>query len=110
MPIVVGLDVHREQITYEALDTDTGELNRGRIRPADRLSVRRWLEQFSGRELEVALEATTGWRFVVEELRTLDARIHLAEPAETRARSSTSAPPGLSASTPCCFITGRRVS
>jgi transposase len=84
--IVVGLDVHREQITYESLDSETGELNRGRIRPADRLPVRRWLEQFSGRELEVALEATTGWRFVVEELKALDARIYLAEPAETRAR------------------------
>jgi hypothetical protein len=37
-------------------------LSRGRIGPADRLSVRRWLEQFHERELEVALEATTGWR------------------------------------------------
>ena len=34
-------------------------------------------------ELEVALEATTGWRFVVEELRRVGAEVHLAEPAET---------------------------
>jgi transposase len=34
-------------------------------------------------ELEVALEATTGWRFVVEELRRVGALVHLAEPAET---------------------------
>jgi hypothetical protein len=33
--------------------------------------------------LEVALEATTGWRLVVEELRRLGAVVHLAEPAET---------------------------
>jgi transposase len=34
----------------------------------------------------VALEATTGWRFVVEELRAIGAGVHLAEPAETAAR------------------------
>jgi hypothetical protein len=33
--------------------------------------------------LEVALEATTGWRFVVEELERVGAGVHLAEPAET---------------------------
>jgi transposase len=45
--------------------------------------VRRFLGRFSGRELEVGLEATTGWRFVVEELRRVGAGVHLAEPAET---------------------------
>ena len=39
--------------------------------------------RFGGREFEVALEATTGWRFVVEELRRIGAVVHLAEPAET---------------------------
>jgi transposase len=41
---------------------------------------------FGGVELEVALEATTGWRFVVEELRAIGAGVHLVEPAETAAR------------------------
>jgi transposase len=36
--------------------------------------------------LEVALEATTGWRFVVEEITAVGGRAHLAEPAETAAR------------------------
>jgi transposase len=35
--------------------------------------ARRFLERFRGAELEVALEATTGWRFVVEELRAIGA-------------------------------------
>ena len=51
--------------------------------PADRAAVREFLQRFRGRELEVALEATTGWRFVVEELRRVGAVVHLAEPAET---------------------------
>ena len=69
MSIVMGLDQHRAQITAEWIDTSTGEVSRGRVTPADRGGVRRFLERFAGEELEVALEATTGWRFVVEELR-----------------------------------------
>jgi len=83
LTIVMGLDQHRGQITGEWIDTDTGEIQRARVTPADRAGVRRFVERFRGRELEVALEATTGWRFVVEELRRVGAVAHLAEPAET---------------------------
>lgn len=86
MTIVMGLDQHRAQITTEWLDSETGELGRARVAPAHRESVRRFLSRFSGQDLEVALEATTGWRFVVEELRVVGAEVHLAEPAETAAR------------------------
>ena len=83
MTVVMGLDQHRAQITAEWIDTETGEVSRSRVAPADRASVRRFLGRFSGQQLEVALEATTGWRFVVEELRRVGASVHLAEPAET---------------------------
>ena len=43
------------------------------------------LGRFGGEELEVALEATTGWRFVAEELRRVGAGVHLGEPAATSA-------------------------
>jgi transposase len=79
----MGLDQHRAQITGEWIDTETGEVQRTRIAPADRAAVRKFLARFGRRELEVALEATTGWRFVVEELERVGARVHLAEPAET---------------------------
>jgi transposase len=65
--IVMGLDQHRAQITAEWIDTATGEVSRARVAPADRAAVRRFAGRFGGQELEVALEATTGWRFVVEE-------------------------------------------
>jgi transposase len=87
--IVMGLDQHRAQITAEWLDTATGEVARKRIAPADRGGVRRFAAVFRGQPLEVALEATTGWRFVVEELRAIGASVHLAEPAETAARRGT---------------------
>ena len=83
MSIVMGLDQHRAQITGEWIDTGTGEVQRARVAPADRAAVRKFVERFRGQELEVALEATTGWRFVVEELRRVGAEVHLAEPAQT---------------------------
>src|SRR5512135_3616973 len=64
--IVMGLDQHRGQITGEWVDTETGEVQRARVAPADRAGVRKFLSRFGGGGgLEVALEATTGWRFVV---------------------------------------------
>ena len=83
MAIVMGLDQHRAQITAEWLDIDSGELSRRRICPADRVGVRHFAARFGGEELDVALEATTGWRFVADEFRAIGARVHLAEPAET---------------------------
>ena len=64
MTIVMGLDQHRAQITAEWLDTSTGELSRHRIAPGHRVGVRRFLERFRDQRLEVAPEATTGWRVV----------------------------------------------
>ena len=86
MTIVMGVDQHRAQVTAEWLDSATGEISRARVVPAHRESVRRFLDRFRGQELEVALEATTGWRFVVEELRAIGDGVHLAEPAETAER------------------------
>jgi hypothetical protein len=84
--IVMGLDQHRGQITAEWIDTESGEVSRARVAPAHRGPVARFVGRFGGVELEVALEARTGWRFVVEELRAVGAGVHLAEPAETAAR------------------------
>ena len=85
MSLVMGIDQHRAQISAEWIDTGTGEISRRRVRPADRAGVRTFLADFKGRALEVALEATTGWRFVVEELQHIGAEVHLSEPAETAA-------------------------
>ena len=85
MAIVGGLDIHRRQITYDYLDTASGETRRGQLSPATRLELRAWLEQFPSQQAAFALEATTGWRFVAEELARAGIAAHLAEPADTRA-------------------------
>src|SRR4051795_6436774 len=66
--IVRGLDQHRAQITAEWLDTATGDVSRARGAPTDPAGGRGVAGRFGGHALEVALEATTGWRFVLEEL------------------------------------------
>ena len=83
MTIVMGLDQHRGQITAEWIDTETGEVSRARVAPGHREPVARFLQRFRDADLEVALEATTGWRFVVEEIGAVGGRAHLAEPAQT---------------------------
>jgi transposase len=86
MRIVGGLDIHRRQITFDYLDERSGQSRRGRIAPADRQMLRRWLEtSVVDTPAAFAVEACTGWRFVVEELRRVGIEAHLAEPAETAA-------------------------
>ncbi len=66
------------------VDTDTGEIQRGKIAPAEREHVRQWLTRFDGREdVAFALEGCSGWRFVVEELNRCGVEAHLAEPTDT---------------------------
>jgi transposase len=86
MRIVGGLDVHRRQITFDYLDERSGQSRRGRIAPADRMLLRRWLSTTVGESpAAFAVEACTGWRFVVEELQRAGVEAHLAEPADTAA-------------------------
>jgi transposase len=84
MPIAGGLDIHRKQITFDYLDTETGQVQRGQVSPADRVHLRAWLARFAGREdVAFAVEACTGWRYVAEELAAAGVAVHLAEPADT---------------------------
>ena len=46
---------------------DTGEVRTGRIRPANRGTMRAFLTRLAAKETIVAVEAMTGWRFIAEE-------------------------------------------
>jgi transposase len=86
MSIVGAFDVHRRQLTFDYVDTVTGEVKRGRVVPADRDHLRQWLARFAGQdEVHFALEGCTGWRYVTEELAAAGIIPHLAEPADTAA-------------------------
>ena len=84
MSIVGGLDIHRKQLTFDYLDTATGQVTRGQVSPADREHLRAWLARFAGRgDVAFAFEGCTGWRYVAEEAAAAGLDAHLAEPADT---------------------------
>ncbi len=87
MPMVGGLDVHRKQITFDYLDTATGEVQRGQIAPADRAHLAAWLARRfpGGQDADFALEGCTGWRYVAGELVAAGLGAHVGEPAENAA-------------------------
>jgi hypothetical protein len=58
--IVMGLDRHRAQVTADWLDTETGEVSRARVMPADRAGVRQFLARFAGQQLARMYEAESG--------------------------------------------------
>lgn len=90
MSMVCGLDLHRGQITFDAMEVSSGEVWRGRLRQPDRARFRRWLTDELGPRAKngsvaVAVEGCTGWRYVVEEITAAGFEAHVAEPADTQA-------------------------
>lgn len=86
MSTIGGFDIHRKQITFDYVDTVSGEVRGGQVAPADRRHLALWLGRFAGGgDVHFAVEGCTGWRYVVEELARSGAVAHLAEPADTAA-------------------------
>src|SRR3984957_13120271 len=84
MSILGGLDIHRKQLTFDYLDSVSGQVQRGQVAPADREHLRGWLARVAGRDdVAIALEGGTGWRCVAEELAAAGITAHVAEPADT---------------------------
>ena len=90
MTMVCGLDLHRRQITFDAVEVESGQVWTGRVWQPDRERFRRWLrddvtEHAGGGPVSIAVEGCTGWRYVVEEVVAAGFEAHLAEPADTQA-------------------------
>jgi transposase len=90
MTMVCGIDLHRQQVTFDAVEVESGEVWRGRIWQPDRRRFRCWLRddvarRANGGGVSFAVEGCTGWRYVVEEITAAGFEAHLAEPADTQA-------------------------
>ena len=66
---------------YAAIDS--GEVVEERF-SADRENLARWAEEWRGRVVAFAIEATTGWRWVWRELVSFGFDVRLAEPVHAR--------------------------
>ncbi len=82
--LYAALDVHKQVLQAAVLDPGSGELRDARL-PATREALREWALPLRGRVVAVAIEATSGWRWVWRELSALGFEVELAEPAQTRA-------------------------
>jgi hypothetical protein len=82
MAMLAALDIHRQQITFDWVDYETGESGRGRLSPANRVGFRKWLGEFADRKVELVVAGCTGWRFIAEECQAAGVTVHVADPAE----------------------------
>ena len=65
--LYAGLDIHKAVFQAAVLDPDSGELSESRFEPS-RERLTDWAMQWQGKLAAVAIEATTGWRWVAREL------------------------------------------
>jgi transposase len=81
--LYASIDIHKHAFQAAVLDPDSGEVVEKRF-SADRESLARWAEEWRGRVVAVAIEATTGWRWVWRELSLQGFDVRLAEPVQVR--------------------------
>ncbi len=84
--LYAAIDIHKHAFQAAVLDADSGEVVEERF-SADRESLARWAGQWRGRVGAVAIEATTGWRWVWRELAARGFEVRLAEERAERVRN-----------------------
>jgi transposase len=82
--LFAAIDIHKHAFQAAVLDPDSGQVVEERF-SADWESLARWAEPWRGRVGVVAIEATTGWRWVWRELVARGFEVRLAEPLQARA-------------------------
>jgi transposase len=83
--LCAAIDIHKHVFQAVVIDPESGETTEERF-AATRDDLGRWTqERLEGRECVVAVEATTGWRWVWRELAGRGVEVRLAEPVQARA-------------------------
>src|SRR4051812_26533049 len=82
--LYAGLDIHKAVFQAVVLDPESGELFESRFaRSRERLSD--WAIEWQGKLAAVAIEATTGWRWVARELQARGFEVRLVDPGRASA-------------------------
>src|SRR5206468_7565713 len=82
--LYAGIDIHKAVFQVVVLDPDSGELSESRFEPS-RERLDDWAIEWKGRLAAVAIEATTGWRWVARQLEAAGFEVHLVDPGRARA-------------------------
>jgi len=82
--LYAGIDIHKSVFQAVVLDPDTGELTESRFQPT-REQLADWATEWQGKLASVAIEATTGWRWVARDLAQHGFEVHLVDPGRASA-------------------------
>ena len=82
--IYAAIDIHKSVLQVAVLDDDNGELNEERL-PASREALAAWARRRRRRLQAVAIEATSGWRWVARELQAAGLEVRLTDPGQASA-------------------------
>jgi transposase len=82
--LYAGIDIHKAVFQAVVLDPETGELRERRF-AATREQLADWAIEWQGRLAAVAVEATTGWRWVARELQQRGFEVRLIDPGRASA-------------------------
>ena len=82
--LYAGIDIHKSVFQTVVLDPDSGELSECRFEPS-RERLREWADSWEGKLAAVAIESTTGWRWVARELVQRGFDVRLIDPGRASA-------------------------
>jgi len=82
--LYAAIDIHKRTFQAAVLDAASGEVDEQRL-AASPEALRAWAEWWQGRIAAVALEATTGWRWVARELQGRGFDVRLCDPGQANA-------------------------
>ena len=82
--VYAALDIHKSVFQAALLDGESGALEEQRL-PASREALEHWAMRLRGRVSAVAVEATTGWRWVVACLQAHGFEVCLVDPGQASA-------------------------
>jgi transposase len=82
--VLAAIDIHKAVFQAAVLDPASGEIAEERFK-ASREALVAWIERCSGALDVVAIEATTGWRWVARELQAHGIEVRLTDPGQASA-------------------------
>ena len=82
--MLAAIDIHKAVFQTAVLNRSDGEIAEDRFQ-ASRDALRAWIEKWNGTLEVVAIEATTGWRWVARELQEHGIEVRLTDPGQASA-------------------------
>jgi transposase len=82
--VLAAIDIHKAVFQAAVLNPDDGQITEERFE-ASRKALIAWLAKWHGQITDVALEATTGWRWVARELQARGIEVRLCDPGQASA-------------------------